>query len=308
MASKLATIVGIITLVLIMAVDWRQSGHFDDGGMKDNIARDIESAPEVTTLKDLAVKVDRRTAHVQGLVDSPEERVAATRAALKTPGILTIVNDLKVDQVLEILLRRIKQQIEADPTEGVFGYRIARDGHTVTLDGWVPEGEDDLRQAIENTVAAVPGVRKVINNLGVGRPLDDLRKVQELILDILRMNNIYFDYNKAVIRPESRPALKRIAGVLQEYPDVRVRIEGHTDAIASEGYNQALSERRADAVKAALIEHGTAAERIETVGHGELRPIAPNTTPEGRADNRRIEFKVLNPNEITVGEKPAGTR
>jgi OOP family OmpA-OmpF porin len=123
------------------------------------------------------------------------------------------------------------------------------------------------------------------------------------------MNNIYFDYNKATVRAESRPALQRIAGVLQEYPDVRVRIEGHTDSIASEKYNQALSERRAAAVRAALVEYGVADTRIDSVGYGELRPIAPNATPEGRADNRRIEFNVLNPNDLNGGAvQPAGTR
>ena len=63
--------------------------------------------------------------------------------------------------------------------------------------------------------------------------------------DILRLGNIYFDYNKATIRPESRDSLSKIAGVLEEYPNVRVRVEGHTDSIASERYNQQLSDARA---------------------------------------------------------------
>jgi OOP family OmpA-OmpF porin len=109
---------------------------------------------------------------------------------------------------------------------------------------------------------------------------------------------VNFDYDKANIKAEFAPVLDEAAQTLQDNPEVRVRIEGHTDSIGSDEYNQRLSERRAQAVKQYLVSKGIAAARLETSGYGESQPIAPNTTPEGkdnpegRAMNRRAELKV----------------
>jgi OOP family OmpA-OmpF porin len=112
------------------------------------------------------------------------------------------------------------------------------------------------------------------------------------------LRGITFDFNKSTIKREFAPVLDEAAQILTDNPDVRVTVEGHTDSIGSDAYNQRLSERRAAAVKNYLVARGIAADRLETVGYGESRPIAPNTTPsgkdnpEGRAMNRRAELKV----------------
>ncbi len=102
---------------------------------------------------------------------------------------------------------------------------------------------------------------------------------------------ILFDVNSAHIRPESYGTLKAIAGVLTETADLRVRIVGHTDADGDDAQNLSLSKKRGEAVKAALAaEFGIDKNRLETDGLGETQPAAPNTTPEGKANNRRVEF------------------
>jgi uncharacterized repeat protein (TIGR01451 family) len=111
-------------------------------------------------------------------------------------------------------------------------------------------------------------------------------------------NNIHFEFDRADIRRESFPILKELASVLQEYPALRVRIEGHTDNVGTTEYNQKLSERRALAVRDFLTGAGIDAKRMEWVGRGELQPIATNETAEGRATNRRMEFLVLNPEAL----------
>jgi outer membrane protein OmpA-like peptidoglycan-associated protein len=105
---------------------------------------------------------------------------------------------------------------------------------------------------------------------------------------------IFFDTGKAALRPESAPTLKAIAAALSQHPDLRIRIEGHTDNIGDAAANLALSEARARAVKEALVRaHSVAADRIETAGLGDTNPAADNATAEGRSSNRRVEVVKL---------------
>lgn len=102
---------------------------------------------------------------------------------------------------------------------------------------------------------------------------------------------IYFDVNKDVVKPESYSTLKNIAGVLQENPDIKIKIIGHTDADGNDSDNLDLSKRRAASVKNELVNtFGIEASRIETDGKGETQTMAPNDTPSNKALNRRVEF------------------
>jgi len=102
---------------------------------------------------------------------------------------------------------------------------------------------------------------------------------------------IYFDVNKDVVKPESYGTLKEIAAILNEVPDVKVKILGHTDADGADAANLDLSKRRAASVKAELAKSfGVKADRLETDGMGESQPVAPNDTPVNKALNRRVEF------------------
>jgi outer membrane protein OmpA-like peptidoglycan-associated protein len=102
---------------------------------------------------------------------------------------------------------------------------------------------------------------------------------------------IYFDVNKDVVKPESYGTLKVIAGILNEVPDVKIKIFGHTDSDGDDAKNMDLSKRRATSVKNELIKSfGVKANQLETDGLGETKPIAPNDTPVNKALNRRVEF------------------
>jgi OOP family OmpA-OmpF porin len=102
---------------------------------------------------------------------------------------------------------------------------------------------------------------------------------------------IQFENNKAELRESSVPALQEIAGILKAEPGLKIEIHGHTDGSGARSYNQDLSKRRAEAVKAYLVSQGIAAERLTTRGYGPDRPIDSNSTKEGRARNRRVEIK-----------------
>jgi outer membrane protein OmpA-like peptidoglycan-associated protein len=102
---------------------------------------------------------------------------------------------------------------------------------------------------------------------------------------------IYFDTGSDRVRPESSPTLKEIGTMLKDHPELKLTIEGHTDNVGSAASNQALSEKRAAAVRQALIDtYQVDGGRLEAKGLGQTKPAAPNDTPEGRQSNRRVEL------------------
>ncbi len=103
-------------------------------------------------------------------------------------------------------------------------------------------------------------------------------------------HGILFDTGKATLKAESLPTLKMILGLLNDDPGLNFSIEGHTDNQGNKGINQPLSEERAAAVKSWLEGKGIDASRLKTAGFGDTKPIESNKTPEGRANNRRVEF------------------
>ena len=106
-------------------------------------------------------------------------------------------------------------------------------------------------------------------------------------------SNVTFDVDKADIKASFYPVLDSVALVLDEYDKTIIDVVGHTDSTGSHQYNQALSERRADSVAKYLISQKVDRVRIETFGMGETRPIADNSTAQGRQLNRRVELTLI---------------
>jgi len=105
------------------------------------------------------------------------------------------------------------------------------------------------------------------------------------------LTNLFFDNDKYILKPESYPELQRLADFLKNN-NVKIEISGHTDNVGNQNYNKDLSEKRANAVSEYLIKLGCNKDALFSVGYGDTKPIAPNTTDEGKAKNRRVEFKV----------------
>jgi outer membrane protein OmpA-like peptidoglycan-associated protein len=139
----------------------------------------------------------------------------------------------------------------------------------------------------------------------VGLYLDKQRKDLEKVAEVKKTengllvqmkNDILFDTGSDSLKAEGVAELNKMADILAKYSDDRVKVEGHTDSVGDAKHNQALSERRAGAVKSVLISRGVQEKQIETYGYGESKPVADNKTADGRAKNRRVELHIDVPN------------
>jgi outer membrane protein OmpA-like peptidoglycan-associated protein len=151
--------------------------------------------------------------------------------------------------------------------------------------------------------AAVGG----LGGAGIGRMMDnqekDMRNVlasseaatvsrEGNLLAVTFKGDVTFDTNSTVVRPGLQSELNRVAGVMNQYPNTLVRVEGHTDSKGSDQYNMDLSNRRAIAVKNLLVQRGIADNHVDVIGYGETMPVATNDSEAGRQKNRRVEIKI----------------
>lgn len=126
--------------------------------------------------------------------------------------------------------------------------------------------------------------------------LKDLQMKQTSLGATLVLQDVVFETGKADLKPGAADRLRPLATYLSANPDVKVRIDGHTDAQGSDSYNQSLSERRAQAIRTALGSMGVDPARVQAVGHGETTPLADNRTATGRQQNRRVEITLVGQN------------
>lgn len=180
--------------------------------------------------------------------------------------------------------------------DGLYRGRIMADGRYVkvymadTRIANIPNAEIGRSKRI---TIEIPGTAENPVYIGNIRVMAGGKKLADALATSGRVavQGIYFDTGSDRIRPESAPTLREIAAMLEGTPDLKLTIEGHTDNVGAAAANQALSEKRAAAVKAALVgSFGVDGARLATKGLGATKPVASNDTPEGRQQNRRVEL------------------
>ncbi len=161
-------------------------------------------------------------------------------------------------------------------------------------DGGCPSVDQD-RDGVPDAQDACPAAAETMNgyNDTDGCPDDKPSRVEVTGTAIVIHQKINFATGKDVILPDSFPVLDDVAQAMKDYPKIKVEIGGHTDNVGDDSKNQKLSKERADAVFEYLLAKGIAAPRMITIGYGETRPVDTNRTEEGRANNRRVEFLIV---------------
>ncbi|HWK99009.1 MAG TPA: OmpA family protein [Parapedobacter sp.] len=108
-------------------------------------------------------------------------------------------------------------------------------------------------------------------------------------------SDVLFPLNSSYLTDQAKGEIDKLINLLADYPEASLIVDGHTDATGTEEYNQWLSEKRAESVKAYIADHGIGANRITINGYGQAKPIAANNTKEGREQNRRVEVTIVSP-------------
>jgi len=162
-------------------------------------------------------------------------------------------------------------------------------------DDGCPDPDND-QDGIPDRLDKCPNEPETINNVDDedGCPDQGAVKVRITAEKIEILDKVFFETGKAVIKPVSFDILNQVATVMRHHPDItRMRVEGHTDDKGSDAANLKLSQKRSEAVRAYLIKQAVEEHRLEARGYGEGKPIASNKTEAGRAENRRVEFTIL---------------
>ncbi|MGI9077663.1 MAG: OmpA family protein [Gemmatimonadaceae bacterium] len=163
---------------------------------------------------------------------------------------------------------------------------------------------DSLRKAAEEANAKLNAALMQLRTLVV--EITNLQQTSRGL--VISLSDILFDVDKATLKAGAEANIRRIAAVLDQYPDNAIVVEGHTDSQGSDAYNQKLSEDRAASVRASLVTGGVDASNITSKGFGESQPVATNDTPAGRQQNRRVEVVVLGAGTIADAIKSDTTR
>jgi len=215
----------------------------------------------------------------------PEQRDGPSRADLR-----------RVERRLQALIR----ELLADRYDGQIPARVAERFRFVPAGPVFP---DTVRVAtsVRDTITVTDTVRTAPDT--VRTVPDTVRQtrvevVEQQLLDtgVFRGFEVNFAFGESTLQPRATRTLDAVGEVAQRYPDLRLEIGGHTDAVGSDAFNQRLSEARAEAARTYLIDRfDLAPNRLVARGYGESQPVASNEERSGRALNRRVEFRVLNP-------------
>jgi outer membrane protein OmpA-like peptidoglycan-associated protein len=178
-------------------------------------------------------------------------------------------------------------ELNSDPDSGSFFIALPSGriyGYYAEKEGYYPVSKNiDLSEKMDSMIILYENITLV-----------PIKQIKEKNISV-RINNLFFDFNSSELKSESYPELKRLIKVIKENPEMKIEISGYTDNIGTKSVNYQMSKKRAQEVVDYLTEHGIDKDSLVAKGFGEKNPVATNDTEEGRALNRRVEIKFVNP-------------
>ncbi len=210
------------------------------------------------------------------------------------PATVTTISGKITDKEKKILTGRIRwEDLETGKTIG-FADSDPKTGHYIIV---LPNGKNyGFFVDKENYYPASGNVNliKVAQNKDITQDIV-LISVEQMISSGISINikNLFFEFNKSQIKSESFPELNRLAKFIKSQPNIKIEISGHTDNKGTSDYNKKLSESRAKSVKNYLVKKGCNSQNLTAKGYGDTKPVSTNDTDKGRAENRRVEFKIV---------------
>jgi outer membrane protein OmpA-like peptidoglycan-associated protein len=233
-------------------------------------------------LADAKLALERAEGAHEVAPTSAEARALAY-VALRRAELAKVSGDYEFDRYVIAQLRERKRRVEASETSSADAPRA---------EVQAPPAADDATRSGEQILAAVHAANAVVEALSGLEPLVTTKKTDEGLS--MRLDSSFlFEPKSADILPGAHEKLERLAKVLAELgEDETIVVKGHTDSTGDDARNLELSKKRADAVRNYLVGRGIAPDRVRAEGRGELEPVLPNDTAEGRAQNRRVDIIV----------------
>ena len=287
MKRVLILILGLILMAILSYFCF--TGKSD--GIRDDLVTNVSSALDAKKLDWVTpsvMGVDEKMTRIitlKGVAPSEEMRAEAQRVAESIDGVSSVDNQLILKQSVEVV--KVEEEVSSSVGKVV---NIELPDQTVSDEVFPIEAEIIVPPAaVIHTRAPEMKIEKVEEK----KPVVVVFSCQDEFRDILSSSKINFESSKSKINSDSYDLLDSLVDVSKNCPNDAIAIGGHTDSSGSESLNQKLSANRASAVKEYLIGHGVSQERLISIGYGEAKPISDNSTQEGRATNRRIEFEVI---------------
>ncbi len=223
-----------------------------------------------------------------GVVPDEATKVAVLNRLQAQYGVGNVIDQIEVGGVVAPpnWAENVGKLLDSPSLKQIARGQLQIDGTQISMRGEV-QNEAQRQQVASTFATALNPTYRIVNGLRVSADQNE----QTLLDDTLADRVVEFQTGSATLTPKGRALLDEIADIIPRLASERIEISGHTDSSGSRATNLALSQARADSVKSYLVGKGLASERFETLGEGPDRPVAGNETAEGRAKNRRIEFR-----------------
>jgi outer membrane protein OmpA-like peptidoglycan-associated protein len=257
---------------------------------KDNRKQTITYAREAVQAAEDARIITIRKIKAEDDAANQQARINAEQAAQQAQQNAQQAQET-AQQAAEIARQQAEQRAKADAAaaEAEARARQAREAQQAA--------EQSAQQATQQVQQARERLRAQLNQV-----LQTTETARGLIVN---MSDVLFEFNKFTLKPGAREKLAKVSGILLGYPNLKLQVEGYTDSIGSDDYNQKLSEERADSVRQYLVSQSVPDNDVTAEGYGKTHPVADNSTSSGRAENRRVEL-VVSGTAIGIGQSAPG--